>query len=97
MGGHTELVREDTAYPIRVKGVVRIPEAGVREAPFYRGHRWAEPSVEHLRHLMRHVYEHPEEALARAERARSAVEAHDTSAICSRLFLRLLEPAAQSA
>ena len=96
-GGHTELVREDTAYPIKVKGVVRIPEAGVREAPLYRGHRWAEPSLEHLRHLMRHVYEHPEEALARAERARSAVEAHDTSAICSRLFLRLLEPAAQSA
>jgi hypothetical protein len=42
---------------------------------------------------MRHVYEHPEEALARAERARSAAAAYDTSAVCSRLFLRLLEPA----
>ena len=92
-GGQTELVHEDTGYPIEVKGVVRIPEAGVREAPYYRGHRWAEPSVEHLRQLMRHVYEHPEEALARAERARSAVEAYDTSAVCSRLFLHLLEPA----
>jgi glycosyltransferase involved in cell wall biosynthesis len=93
-GGHTELVHEETAYPIDVKGVVRIPEAGVREAPLYRGHRWAEPSVEHLRQLMRHVYEHPEEAAARAERARSAVAAYDTSTVCSRLFLRLLEPVA---
>jgi glycosyltransferase involved in cell wall biosynthesis len=92
-GGHTELVRGDTAYPIEVKGVVRIPEAGVRESPLYRGHRWAEPSVEHLRQLMRRVYERPEEARSRGERARSAVGAHDASAVCSRIFLRLLEPA----
>jgi glycosyltransferase involved in cell wall biosynthesis len=91
-GAHTELLREDTGYPIELKGVVRIPEAGVREAPLYRGHRWAEPSVEHLRELMRHVYEHPAEARARSERARSEVDAYDTGAVCSRLFLRLLEP-----
>lgn len=95
-GGQTEFLSEETGYPIDVKGVVRIPETGVREVPFYRGHRWAEPSVESLCQLMRHVYEHPEEALARAERARSAVEAYDTSAVCSRLFLRLLEPVAST-
>jgi glycosyltransferase involved in cell wall biosynthesis len=93
-GGQTEFVREDTAYPIEVKGLVQVPEAGVREAPFFRGHRWAEPSVEHLRELMRRVYDRPEEARARAERARSAVPAYDTAAVCSRLFLRLTEPAA---
>jgi glycosyltransferase involved in cell wall biosynthesis len=92
-GAPTELLTEETGYPIDVKGVLRIPEAGVREAPSCRGHRWAEPSVEHLRALMRRVYERPGEARARAVRARRAVEAHDASAVCSRLFLRLLEPA----
>jgi glycosyltransferase involved in cell wall biosynthesis len=92
-GAQRELIREDTGFPIEIKGVVRIPEAGVLETPSYRGHRWAEHAVEHLRQLMRHVYEHPGEALARAERARSAVEAYDTSSVCSRLCLRLLEPA----
>lgn len=95
-GGHADLVGEETAFPVELKGVVRIPEPGVREAPFYRGHRWAEPSVEHLREVMRRVYEHPEEARARAARARSAVEAYDTTAVCSRLSLRLLEPAVSS-
>jgi glycosyltransferase involved in cell wall biosynthesis len=95
-GAHTELLREDTGYPIEVKGIVRIPEAGVREAPLYRGHRWAEPSVEHLRQLMRHVYEHPVEALERAARARAGLEAYDARAVCSRLFLRLLEPVAST-
>jgi glycosyltransferase involved in cell wall biosynthesis len=92
-GAQNELVTEETGYPIEVKGLLRIPETGVREQPSCRGHRWAEPSVEHLRALMRRVYDRPEEARARAALARAAVEAHDTSAVCSRLFLRLLEPA----
>jgi glycosyltransferase involved in cell wall biosynthesis len=92
-GAQAELLTEETGYPVEVKGVIRIPEAGVLEAPSCRGHRWAEPSVEHLRQLMRRIYERPEEARARAVNARAAVEAQNASAVCSRLFLRLLEPA----
>ncbi|HEV3479449.1 MAG TPA: glycosyltransferase [Gaiellaceae bacterium] len=92
-GAQAELLTEETGYPIEVKGLLRVPEAGVAEAPLSRGHRWAEPSVEHLRELMRRVYERSDEARARAARARVAVEAHDASSVCSRLFLRLLEPA----
>ena len=95
-GGQTEFVRADTAFPVELKGVIRVPEPAVRETLAYRGHRWAEPSVEHLREVMRYVYEHPEEAQARAARARSVVEAYDTPAVCSRLSLRLLEPAISS-
>jgi hypothetical protein len=92
-GAQAEVLTEETGYPIEVKGLLRIPEAAVREAPSCRGHRWAEPSLEQLRTLMRRVYERPEEARARAARALAAVEGHDTAAVCSRLFLRLLEPA----
>jgi glycosyltransferase involved in cell wall biosynthesis len=34
---------------------------------------WADPDLEHAAHLMRHVYEHPEEARAKGERARRTV------------------------
>jgi glycosyltransferase involved in cell wall biosynthesis len=37
--------------------VVPVPDAAVREASIYRGHYWAEPSVPHLRRLMREVFE----------------------------------------
>ena len=32
----------------------------------FAGHQWAEPRVEHLRHLMRHVFENREEAKRKA-------------------------------
>ena len=38
------------------------------EIEVYKGHLWAEPSVDHLRQLMRDVHAHPEEARRKAER-----------------------------
>jgi hypothetical protein len=35
------------------------------------GHRWAEPSVNHLRHLMRQVFENRDETKQKAERGRA--------------------------
>jgi glycosyltransferase involved in cell wall biosynthesis len=35
--------------------------------------QWAEPEYEHLRHLLRWLYEHPEEAAAKGRRAASRV------------------------
>lgn len=93
-GGQTEFLDDDNSYPIAIKGLVRVPEAGVREAPAFRGHRWAEPSVEHLQELMRRVYERPDERRLKADRARETVREHDTQAVCSRLFLRLSGAAA---
>jgi glycosyltransferase involved in cell wall biosynthesis len=93
-GGQTEFLDEDNSYPISIKGLVRVPEPGVQEAPAYRGHRWAEPSVEHLQELMRRAYERPDERRAKAERGGEAVREHDTEAVCSRLFLRLAGAAA---
>jgi GT2 family glycosyltransferase len=41
----------------------------VAKCPYYEGFRWAQPSYEHLRALMRWVYEHQDEARAIGERA----------------------------
>jgi glycosyltransferase involved in cell wall biosynthesis len=93
-GAQTEFLDEDNSYPLAIKGLVRVPEAGVQEAPAYRGHRWAEPSVDHLQELMRRAFERPEERRTKAERALGTVREHDTEAVCSRLFLRLAGAAA---
>ena len=63
---HTDFFNETNGYPIEAGAIV----AGqVRRCPYYKGFNWAEPSLEHLRALLRHVYEHPEEARRKGERA----------------------------
>jgi GT2 family glycosyltransferase len=64
-GGHQEFFDERVGYPLRIRGTV----PAVARCPYYEGHRWADPDPEHLRHLLRWVYEHREEAAERGSRA----------------------------
>ena len=58
-------------------GNSELAECAVSPVPWnsdvelYMGHRWAEPSVEHLRQQMRHVFRHREEARRKAARGRA--------------------------
>ncbi|KAH0745548.1 hypothetical protein KY285_007205 [Solanum tuberosum] len=62
--GPTEFMTEDNSYPLLVDSM-----SEVTEGPF-KGHLWAEPSVNKLQMLMRHVMRNHEEAKARGKRAR---------------------------
>lgn len=62
--GPTEYMTEENSYPLPVE---RMSE--VIEGPF-QGHLWAEPSVDKLQNLMRHVMSNPEEAKAKGRQAR---------------------------
>lgn len=62
--GPTAFLDETVGYPL---DATRVPVPDEMQLP---GHTWAEPSVKHLRALMRHVYTEPEEARARGARAR---------------------------
>jgi glycosyltransferase involved in cell wall biosynthesis/tetratricopeptide (TPR) repeat protein len=70
--GNLEFMSDENAYLVDCD-VVAVPEAGWAEAPAFRGHRWAEPSVAHLRTLMRRAYTAREEAAAVGSRARADV------------------------
>ena len=70
-GGNLEFMNDENSYLIDIEGIEDVP--GNVDAPFYLGHKWAKPSVEHLRHLMRHVFEHRQEARARGARARDDI------------------------
>lgn len=62
--GPTEYLTEENGYPLPVDRMSRVVEG-----PF-EGHFWAEPSVERLRVLMRHVASNPGEGRRKGRRAR---------------------------
>ncbi len=67
--GNLEFMNEDNSYLIEIEGLEDVPGNTL----LYSGHKWAKPSAEHLRQLMRHVYEHRREARARGAKGRADV------------------------
>lgn len=61
---------ESVGYPIRIDGLVPV-KGGSEIMWWFRGLRWAQPSLQHLVSLMRHVYENREEAKAKGAAARA--------------------------
>lgn len=61
----TEFFNEDVGYPIDLKRLI----PAVAKCPYYEGFEWADPDVDHLASLMRHVYENPAEARSKGLRA----------------------------
>ena len=70
-GGNLDFMSQDNSYLIEVDGLE--PAASEPGLDFFRGRRWARPSLPHLRELLRRVVERPEEAGAKAQRARADV------------------------
>jgi glycosyltransferase involved in cell wall biosynthesis len=89
--GQLDFLNDQNSYLIDVEGLVPAST----ECEFFAGHLWAQPSVDHLRQLMREVYSHPEEARQRATRGRHHMLQHwDWSVAVPRWideFRRLLE------
>ncbi len=56
VSGNIDFMNESNSFLVSGK-LVDVPEEAWREIPPYQGHRWYEPDAEHLRVLMREVYE----------------------------------------
>ncbi|MGB9737379.1 MAG: glycosyl transferase [Chloroflexus aggregans] len=68
-GAQREFFNDQLGYPLRVRQLI----PAVARSPYYAGSRWADPDIDHLRYLMRYIYEHPAEAQAIGLRAASVV------------------------
>ncbi len=93
--GNTEFMNEGNSYLVQSE-LVDVPEDGWRDFRLFRGHRWAAPSVPHLRQLMRQVYEDRTEARERGARARrDIVSGYSCEAIAPQVIrlLREVSPA----
>ncbi|MEO6326415.1 MAG: glycosyltransferase [Thermoanaerobaculia bacterium] len=73
-GAHTEFVHAGTSYPLETRGT--IPAKAL--CPYYDGFSWADPDPEHLRFLLRYIYENREEASALGLRAAAEMAAEWT-------------------
>lgn len=92
-GAHTEFVHEGISYPLRVKGTI----PAVAKCPYYEGFAWADPDPEHLRFLLRHVYENWDEARRRgAAAAREMAEKWTWDQTARKIVARLETPGAAS-
>jgi glycosyltransferase involved in cell wall biosynthesis len=72
-GGHLDFMDDTNAYLIDVARMAPIDEWMQRVTGAEPDHHWAEPSVDHLRQLMRRVFDHTDEARARGRAARESL------------------------
>lgn len=63
--GNVDFMTPDNSYPVEH----RLVPIGAGNPPYPPDGLWAEPDVDHAAQLMRDVFEHPDEAARRAERA----------------------------
>jgi len=64
-GAHTEFAHQEICFPLRVRKTI----PAVAKCPYYEGFSWADPDPEHLRFLLRYVFEHQDEAKAKGAAA----------------------------
>uniref|UniRef100_J3MW91 Glycosyl transferase family 1 domain-containing protein n=1 Tax=Oryza brachyantha TaxID=4533 RepID=J3MW91_ORYBR len=83
--GPTEYLTEENGYPLDIDRM-----AEVTEGPF-KGHLCAEPSVDHLRTLMRHVFSDREEARRKGKKAREDMVERFSPAIVARIVADQLQ------
>lgn len=85
-GGHREYIHAGIAYPLEVRGVV----PAVSRCTYYKDHHWSDPDPEHLRFLMRSIYENRDEAVERGTAAAKEIRSLWTwSHTAERVILRL--------
>ena len=68
-----------------------VPEIAWRETPTYQGHRWAEPSLPHLRAQMRFVFENRDAAREIGQRGRAHIEQNFSYMAVARIIASELE------
>ncbi|KAL9247920.1 hypothetical protein vseg_021297 [Gypsophila vaccaria] len=87
--GPTEYLTDENSYLLPVDKM-----SEVTEGPF-KGHLWAEPSVQILQGLMRHVMKNPEEARAKGKRGRedmiSNFSPNNVAGIVSKLINTIIQ------
>lgn len=70
--GHLEFLDDANSYLIPIKGLEPVPAYGIPNDAVYAGSRWAIPSLEDTRGLMRHVFSNRAEARAKGRLAQQA-------------------------
>lgn len=84
--GPTAFMTEDNSFPLPIDGLVTVASGAFRKF-----HKWAEPSRNDLRRLMRHVVNNPSDALKKGARARADMVSRFTPQHVADLVVSRLE------
>lgn len=88
--GITAYLDDSCGYPLAIDGLVPVSGNGDEIIWWFRGLKWAQPSVTHLAQLMRRVYENRAEAAAKGAAGRARmVERYSPAAIADVLVREL--------
>ncbi len=68
--GNVDFMTSDNSYPVDYRLVALTRNYG----PYMRGAVWADPDLDQMGAIIRHIAEHPDEARARGARAKADVE-----------------------
>ncbi|WP_052807157.1 glycosyltransferase [Risungbinella massiliensis] len=88
--GQMAFMNDQNSYLLDVENLVPVdPE---QMPAHFHGHRWANPSVDHLKQLMRYVFDHPKEAKKKGIDARRTLfPAFSRQRIGQRMYRRMDE------
>jgi GT2 family glycosyltransferase/glycosyltransferase involved in cell wall biosynthesis len=85
--GNLDYMRDDNSYLIDSK----LMPISLTVGPYVRGHVWADPSIDHLCHLMRTVFEDREGRERKARQAAEDIRKNYSAAAVGRLIASHLE------
>jgi glycosyltransferase involved in cell wall biosynthesis len=71
-GGHLDYLNRDNGYLVNFD-LRPVSDEAAQEWPLFTGHNWAEPSIPHLRDLMRKVFERRRESLQKGKLAQQSL------------------------
>lgn len=84
--GPTAFMTEENSFPLRIDGLELITEGPWKNS----GMKWARPSIQHLRELMRFVHENPEIAIEKGKHARRDMLEKFTPKIVAEIIMKHL-------
>jgi len=70
--GNLEFMNDRNSYLIDCS-IVNVSKEAVKEVSYFEGHKWAEPSVEHLKKTMRFIFENYDKAMEKGKIARDDI------------------------
>lgn len=89
--GHLQFCKPENCYLINVARLAVIDSKMQTITPNYKGQRWAEPDVRHLRTLMRQVYENKKAAIEKVKRGRELLQKRFSYEAVGNAFKKVIE------
>lgn len=68
-GGNTDFTNSENAYMVDYETIDALPGPG----GIYRGHRWAEPNIDHASELLQHAFQQHDDRLEKAQLGRELI------------------------